>query len=536
MRALAILTAVIGEACGNQFYISPLGNDSNNGSSPESAWKTLSRVNKQRLEPGDTVHLDGGHEFEGNLVFDSSDSGHPSNPLTVTSYGQGRATIRVAQGDGVFAENRSGIHLKNLTIRGPGRTDTDGGHGIHFVASSVNGEKYAGILFDNLDVSGFSKNGIFIKSNHASDPGFSDLSLSHCEIHDNGLNGVETAGVFRRGSTPNFAHKNVTVRDCSFHHNTGTPGLPSHSGSGIVLAFVDGALIEYCEAHHNGGLNNAPGGGPVGIWGWEVNNLVIQFCESHHNESQGGDGGGFDIDGGATNCVMQYNYAHDNAGAGFGIFQFHDAHPFRNNVVRYNISQNDGQRRGGGIGFWANASNGGINDTRIYNNTVYVGATQNGAGIDDTLDYEGQTHMRNVQVFNNILVTAPGKKAINIPIPGDAWTFRGNCYYTYGGPIQIAWGTDTFSSLDAWRTSTGHERDSGLELDPRLIQPGVGPTIGDPRKLPTLTAYKLKSGSPVIGKGLDLKTLFGIDVGARDYYGGPIPAGNGFSIGAHESP
>lgn len=536
MHALLILYALTGEARGNTFYLSVSGNDARSGLSPQAAWRSLERLNKERLAPGDTVYLEGGQEFPGNLVLAAKGLSQPSAPVTVTSYGEGRATIRPRQGDGVIAENRGGVHLKNLIVQGPGRSDPAGGHGIHLLASSSQGEKYKDVTLEGIDVHGFHGNGIYVNSTHPSDPGFVNLVIAGCTVYDNGNNGVETSGVFRKGTTAHYPHQNVTVRDCVFHHNTGRPGLKTHSGSGIVVAFVDGAFVEYCEAHHNGGENNAPGGGPVGIWGWEVNRLVIQHCESHHNESQGGDGGGFDLDGGATNSVMQYNYSHDNAGTGFGLFQFADAHPFRNNTVRYNISQNDGQRRGGGIGFWASASNGGISSAHVYNNTVYVGSTQNGAGIDDTLDLEDQTHVHNAGVFNNIIVTAPGKRAIDIPVPGDAWRFRGNCYYTYGGPIQIAWGADTFASLDAWRASTGQEQDSGLELDPRLAQPGAGPTIGDARKLPTLSAYTLKPGSPAIDKGLDLKTLLGIDTGARDFYGGAVPTGASFDIGAHESP
>ncbi len=49
-----------------------------------------------------------------------------------------------------------------------------------------------------------------------------------------------------------------------------------------------------------------------------------------------------------------------------------------------------------------------------------------------------------------------------------------------------------------------------------------------------LTAYKLQKDSPLIDGGLDLRSLFGIDPGRRDFYGNPIPSGTGFDIGAHE--
>jgi len=41
---------------------------------------------------------------------------------------------------------------------------------------------------------------------------------------------------------------------------------------------------------------------------------------------------------------MQYNYSHDNDGAGYGIYEYVGAPPWSNNIVRFNISQNDGAR------------------------------------------------------------------------------------------------------------------------------------------------------------------------------------------------
>ena len=37
-----------------------------------------------------------------------------------------------------------------------------------------------------------------------------------------------------------------------------------------------------------------------------------------------------------------------------------------------------------------------------------------------------------------------------------------------------------------------------------------------------------------IDAGLDLRSLFGIDPGKRDFFGNPIPQGKGYDIGAHE--
>ena len=50
--------------------------------------------------------------------------------------------------------------------------------------------------------------------------------------------------------------------------------------------------------------------------------------------------------------------------------------------------------------------------------------------------------------------------------------------------------------------------------------------------LGALTAYLLRTNSPCLRAGLDLKALFGIEIGKRDFYGQPLPASGGNAIGA----
>jgi len=44
----------------------------------------------------------------------------------------------------------------------------------------------------------------------------------------------------------------------------------------------------------------------------------------------------------------------------------------------------------------------------------------------------------------------------------------------------------------------------------------------------------LQKNSPLIDAGLDLRSLFGIDPGKRDFFGNSIPQGKAYDIGAHE--
>jgi hypothetical protein len=120
----------------------------------------------------------------------------------------------------------------------------------------------------------------------------------------------------------------------------------------------------------------------------------------------------------------------------------------------------------------------------------------------------------------------------------DALVFQQNDYYASGGTLAIVWGSATYASVADWRAATGQERlgstPTGLAVDPRLMRAGGGSTIGDPNRLASLTAYQLRADSPLRGVGLDLPGLFGVATGGRDYYGVPVPSGNGPEIGASE--
>jgi hypothetical protein len=535
----AALCLFVPKAQATNYYISPSGSDNNPGTSPAKAWKTIKKVNGVTFKPGEKILFEGSKTFRGSIEFDAEDSGTAANPVTIGSYGTGRATINSGKENGLYVKNCGGLVIKNLKFVGSGRTDPDGGRGIYLFCD-LDETKPEYIRIDNVEVSGYLIEGISIRGDRRGTGGFKDVRITNAEVHDNGDKGICAAGGQPIGD---WVHKGIYVGNCKVYNTTGISGKRGHSGNGIILSSVDGAIIEYCEAYNNGEFSDDPcSGGPIGIWAWDSNNVVIQFCESYDNKTGNRkDGGGFDLDGGCMNCVMQYNYSHGNYGAGYGIYQYSGAREFKNNVVRYNISENDGlDGRYGGINVWSTNSSGGIRDTKIYNNTVYVSADTKGAAIADLPHTKGTSYVYNTKIYNNIFLAAAGKKVVEIPYSPSGWSFKGNCYWTYGGDIEISWDGKTYTSLDEWRKATGQEKHNGkgvgFEVDPKLVNPGGGGTIGDAHKLSTLKAYQLQKSSPLIDAGLDIKSLLGIDVGKHDYYGTEIPSGGKFDIGAHEFP
>ncbi len=520
------------------YYVSPAGKDKNTGTSAEQAWKTIKKVNSTTFKVGDSIFFEGGKTFKGAIRFDADDSGTREKPVTVGSYGEGRAAIRSGSNYGLHAKDCGGFVVKDLIFAGSGKEDAKGKSGIYFF-TELSGDKPEYIQIDNVQVSGYRRDGIFI-SGGGSDSGFKDVRISRAEVFDNGDKGISFWGPQPKGD---WVHKDIYIGQCKVYDNLGIAGAKGHTGNGIIVSSIDGGIIEFCESYNNGELCGDPhSGGPVGIWAYDSHNVVIQFCESHNNKTGNEkDGGGFDLDGGCVNCVMQYNYSHDNYGAGYGIYQYSGAREFKDNTVRYNISESDGLTgKHGGINLWSTNSAGGIQNTKIYNNTVYLSSNAKGAAIVDFTNTEGETYVYNTEIYNNIFISAAGKKVVDVPNPAGGWSFKGNCYWTIGGPVEIAWDGKTYTSVDEWRKATGQEKidgkDVGLEADPQLVKAGGGGTIGDVNKLSSLEAYRLWDSSPAIDAGVDIKELFGIEAGGRDYYGAEIPQGGKYDIGAAELP
>jgi hypothetical protein len=497
--------------------------------SPASAWQTLNRVNEIALKAGDSVQLRGGDRFQGGLYFDADDVGTQAAPVVVTSYGNGWATLLPGTGFGIYAYNTAGMRISKINVFGSGWESSENA-GVFFFTDRP-GTKLNFISIERLHVAGF-RNGIEVGATGRLS-GFRNVTIRDVVSRANRENGITVWGYDAPGYT-GYAHENVSILRAQAYQNSGI----EKTGSGIVISNVNGGRIERSVAHHNGiRLKSVPAsGGPIGIWAWRANKIIIQHNESYNNRSTSGgaDGGGFDLDGGVTNSIMQYNYSHGNDGAGYLLAQYKDALPFRNNVVRYNISENDSRKNYyGGITVWSYAPDG-IRDTQIYNNTVYMQPST----LTDNCGVAVVSKTVNVSIRNNLIVTRGGTALMNVVSGQTRMKVQGNAYWSSGRPFRIYWAGNEFRSLGAFR-ATRQERignaPAGHNVDPKLVSPGLGVVLNDGRRLETLVGYRLRRSSPLIGKGTDLATWFGINMGPRDYFGTPVPSwGRNYEIGADE--
>ena len=540
----ALVESLEGRTLLSSYYFSAAGNDATGNGSQAAPWATINKLNTLDLNPGDQVFFRGGDTFSGGINIDPTDAGTAANPVTINSYGTGRATISAGNGNAIHAYNCAGYDIKNLVLvgsplTGSPLTTTNTGSGISFYNDAAGDVIYSRIRIDNVEAHGF-RDGILIGSwlatGNTGSGGYNDVRITNSSVHGNHWTAVSTYAY-----TNKKVHTNVYVGNVRAFDNPGDWSATTfNTGNGIRLGGVNGGTIEYCVAYNNG-WQNRPVSGPVGIWAYESNNVTIQYNESYGNRTAGGDGGGFDLDGAVTNSVMQYNYSHDNDGAGFLLAQYAGATAWGGNIIRYNISENDGRRGGlAAIELWYASSSSPIANAQIYNNTIYL-TPANSATLFTWAVRFNAGGMNNVHFRNNNIVTTGGVRLIN-----NAYTnhtnvrFEGNNYWSSGGSFRITWGSTTYNSLAAFRTATGQERvnsvDVGLSADPKLNSPGGGGTIGNPRLLGSLTAYKLRLDSPLRDAGLNLtQSPFNLNVGTRDYYGAALPQNQSFDIGAHEA-
>lgn len=528
--SLLFISGISPQCFSKNIYLSNSGSDLNAGDHPSVPLATFARPNARTFMPGDTLFLEGGSTIAGNLYLSSEDGGDEANPVVITSYGTGTATILSPLFTAIYIEDTDGIVITNLELSSPQPSNLF--HiGVFIYHSDPSLSNLAGFRLSQLDIHGFNI-GISV-GGESSIMGFKDGEISHCHIHN-----CQEAGIFTWGGYSQFSdglpHKNWWI-----HHNLveQIPGLADptrHSGNGIMISRMDSCVIEYNEVRFCG-MNNLHCGGPVGLWAFQASHVLIQYNESHHNSNgQGCDGGGFDFDGGVTNSVMQYNYSHDNDGAGFLVAQYAYAPPMENLTIRYNISENDGEEEGyGGITVWTSEIGDypTINNVFIYNNTIYSSAssTSTAASIWND-DYV------NVVFLNNIFLTE-NNPLLEIEAE-EGWTFLRNHYHSYSGDFLIKDNGKSHQNLLSWIKDSGAETMgnayTGNEGDPLLTNYGTLGTVSDFSQLFSTNFYRLTDTSSLINKGL-LVSNFGLIPAGQDFYGNPALVGNNPDIGAFES-
>ena len=460
-------------------YVNSVTGSDNNAGTIDKPWKTVSRINKFNFEPGDQLLFAGAQTF-GQVQLQSNDNG-----LKIGSY-NGVATL-----GGIYAYNVGNITIENLNCKGPGMTGNNI-DGINFYMDSSAPGDLSTILIQNVSVSNFGGNGILVGA-WLTTNGYNEVKVLNSNLYENGMGGFSSYGYKDLVNNTDLYINNVKA-----YRNYGRTDITStNTGSGILIGGFNQGIIENCEAYENGKNNRASGGGPQGFWCYNSKNIIFQYCTSHDNKAgRNVDGGGFDIDGGSQNCIIQYCYSYNNDGAGYAFFEHGSTTQFENNIIRYNISQNDARANAhGGIMLWARDTFNRVKNSQIYNNTIYVTPSATASANYPVGVYYKYSSFKNISYFNNIVYTTDTIRILSGS--SSSTTFSNNNYYTPGKTVSFKKG--------------------GVSVDPLFKNAGGGKT-----------GYVLKGNSPMINAGTTAPVT-------KDIAGTLVPSNGGYDIGAYEA-
>jgi hypothetical protein len=234
---------------GTAYYVSASGSDSNSGTSPSSAWRTVQRVDRASLQPGDGVLFEGGATFSDEVLMPGA-SGASGSPIIFESYGQGNAALP----RGVWFRGHNHLAFEHLTIGPEGELQGTG--------EDVTIE-WCTIGNDSLAINAAA--------------GSSNSNNTNWTIDDNTIDHTGNSGMLLEGE--NFTVTGNTIT------NTGLDASIPYGKHGIYLkvanaTVTDNAIANFSEdgisvRYRNSTVaDNYISGGPIGIAWFQYDSIA----------------------------------------------------------------------------------------------------------------------------------------------------------------------------------------------------------------------------------------------------------------------
>ncbi|MBS2538582.1 right-handed parallel beta-helix repeat-containing protein [Catenulispora sp. NF23] len=466
-------------------------------------------MNATALHPGDQVRLKSGGSWTGQLA--PQGSGAPGNPIVIGSYGSGAKPVLAGQGlvgATVLLSNEHDVTVDGLEV-----TNTTGQPKSATSPVTVGIELYgkdAGTLADLTVQNNYVHDTDSATGNYSSDPAaggiiyiirgnttptrFDHLTIQDNEVADSGSYGISGVSTWmvRDGWTSLWDFLGIpTTEFAAYYPSTALTirGNRVHdiSAGGIAPLVISGALIE-----HNTVQRTSVGHGNAAIWWADADDTTVQYNDVSQTPMIAGDtdASAFDADASTYGSLVQYNFSHDNDGGFFeSVAAYNGA---AQAVVRYNVSQNDGQ---------------GTDDSGTY------------AAPLKFYSLTGHVDVLNNTIWTTAGTTAPSAKmvwlqsssATGVTLSGNIFGNAAELPYTNSGSS----GAITYTHNLYYPGQPRPADSSPVVGDPKLTAPGTATAITD------LSGYALGAGSAAASAGVP-----NAEAGGRDAVGGAVPSSN----------
>lgn len=315
------------------YYVSQsAGNDTNNGLSSATPWKTLTKASSVTLNAGDSILLKAGDTWTGEELQPKG-SGTAGNPIYIGSYGAGNKPL-IDRLD--YTQDRSGIHLINQA-------------GYKIVGIEFN--RCMTGIYAEYSVGSPNRNYLWIEDCYFHD----SLHYQHYEDYPTRKIGLGIC-LFSHETANNIVLSDITVKNCTFRRLasgiwTNSPDNFAYFADNIWnfenlniigclfeegyqwqlgLRGVSGGQVTNCVTHDIGRLNNFVSfNGVAGAMMYRLKNFTFTDSEWGFVSRGGGsfDGEAFDLEGNNLNMTFTRCLFHDTAGPCFMFFKGSNANP-----------------------------------------------------------------------------------------------------------------------------------------------------------------------------------------------------------------
>lgn len=524
------------------YYISASGSDSADGATTGTPWQTMAKVMAWGIVRGATYYFNGGSSFEGSFLLDDGVIGSNANDLVVlTSYGTGQAALtRTGSSTESVVELRNcgGLKVDNLKIVGAGTTPAaTSQYGVHINTTDTTPKTIYNITVQNCEIYNL-KRGVWMRGEAGVAVKADTIAITGNTIHHAWHRGINigqmnTAVANGADGVLNLRIAYNTIRDCDESTQVDI--------SGIVWSYTTDAQVIGNLIHDMGGTGTGNG---VFNWGLNVRSIIRgnEVYNIYRGSTTAGDAVALNLDSGAQDCVVEYNYVHDIEGMGVSCYSYASGlkpagvGAWTNNTFRYNVIQNAAKEAFAAFTVLGDDKDGCF----VYNNTfIQTSVAANTAMVQYNTGYAA-TLTKNFRFYNNIFYAASnGVVFIDMPsstgLQADTH-FKNNLYFPVTGTNQIKWFGTNYSTVAAWVAAATNKDTGAVTASPSLSDAFTAVVFNDPTQISTLTKVNPTSGSsPVVDAGLNLTAAPYSYAGiTRDFAGNPPLSGAGYDIGAVE--
>ena len=568
------------------YYVDAVnGNDENDGTTPETAWKTLTKASSIRqLKAGGSILLKAGCVWNGEQLFVDNAIGSTDAPIVIGSYGEGAKPVINGNGanwsastkedlaavhirnsqnivienleitnwdlsagelgsytqsskllSGLVVENRDGGVLANVTVRNNKIHDVNGlmaggadkGAGGLIVLVTGSGSNHTGTVESYY-------NGLTIEGNEIYNVCHEAIYMESVWASRTIVGGTSSdTGYQNAGNSKWIGSSDVTISDNYVHDVAGDGIVPINTTD----AMVENNLIDN-SADTNWNYSNNPN--HAALWSWDSNNVTFRYNEASNTSKAGwnlgisgtNDSMAFDFDYGVQNCLYEYNYSHDNYGGFLMLCPGPGATV--NNIARYNVSVNDGKYQGAPMIRLGTGKYGSLG-VQIYNNTMYW---ENNGGYAMALTpdsaWEG-TNIKEVSVFNNIFY---GPATANSMSTKEGVTYSNNLVYSNDGSAQsvyealandenAVYADPQFADVTDYTAGSWADGQTTLGTANGFCITKTSPAVDAGMAIPEAPAYTDTTiGSELVANEAEIPSV--------DYYGNALTDGTP-DIGANET-